>query len=102
MRRTLFAAVVLSLAWTRAFAQESEVDTQHETQEPKEAVPPAALAPLPATALASGMPAAQPKMGDVSMSGYFRGGFGASNQKGRMTCFALANPSGLVSKYRLG
>ena len=36
------------------------------------------------------------------MSGYFRGGFGASSQKGRMTCFSLANPSGLVSKYRLG
>jgi len=36
------------------------------------------------------------------MSGYFRGGFGASNQKGRMTCFQLAIPGGLVAKWRLG
>ena len=43
-------------------------------------------------------PPAKPKFGDLSISGYFRGGFGASNQKGRMTCFALANPAGLVSK----
>jgi maltoporin len=41
-------------------------------------------------------------MGDISVSGYLRGGFGASNQKGRMTCFQLAIPGGLVSKYRLG
>jgi maltoporin len=34
--------------------------------------------------------------------GYFRGGFGASNQKGRMTCFRLALEGGLLSKYRLG
>ncbi len=44
----------------------------------------------------------KPKLGDTKLSGYFRGGFGASNQKGRMTCFALANPAGLVAKYRLG
>ncbi len=104
MRRALTAAVVLSLAWTRAFAQDSETDTEHNIEEPKEAVPPAALAPpvtVPATG-ATAVPGAKPKMGDVSIRGYFRGGFGASNQKGRMTCFALANPSGLVSKYRLG
>jgi maltoporin len=41
-------------------------------------------------------------MGDLSVSGYLRGGFGASNRKGRMTCFQLATPGGLVSKYRLG
>ena len=102
MRRALTAAVVLSLAWTPAFAQESETDTQHNTEEPREAVPPAAVAPPPVTVSAAAVTAAKPRVGDVSLSGYFRGGFGASNQKGRMTCFALANPSGLVSKYRLG
>jgi maltoporin len=47
-------------------------------------------------------PAATPKVGDLSVHGYFRGGFGASNQKGRMTCFKLALEGGLLSKYRLG
>lgn len=58
----------------------------------------AAIAPASPTT----PPVAKPKFGDIAVSGYFRGGFGASNQKGRMTCFALANPAGLVSKYRLG
>ena len=58
----------------------------------------AAIAPASPTT----PPVAKPKFGDLSVSGYLRGGFGASNQKGRMTCFALANPAGLVSKYRLG
>lgn len=102
MRRALTAAVVLSLAWTRAFAQEGNADTEHNTEEPKEAAPPAPVAPAATTRVANPTPTPKPKAGDVSMSGYFRGGFGASNQKGRMTCFALANPSGLVSKYRLG
>ena len=44
----------------------------------------------------------RPQLGDLSVSGYLRGGFGASNRKGRMTCFQLAIPGGLVSKYRLG
>ncbi|HEY4187454.1 MAG TPA: carbohydrate porin [Polyangia bacterium] len=47
-------------------------------------------------------PVVKPKAGDISTHGYLRGGFGASNQKGRMTCFQLAIPGGLVSKYRLG
>ena len=38
----------------------------------------------------------------MTVSGYFRGGFGASSQKGRMTCFQLALPGNLFSKYRLG
>src|SRR5689334_2113324 len=45
---------------------------------------------------------AKPKIGDTTTRGYFRGGFGASNQKGRMTCFQLALEGGLLSKYRLG
>src|SRR5262245_56079251 len=78
--------------------------------EPKPAEPPApvvtpAVTPA-AAAVARGAgavaPAAKPKFGDMSVNGYFRGGFGASDQKGRMTCFALANPAGLISKYRLG
>jgi maltoporin len=46
--------------------------------------------------------APKPKIGDTTTHGYFRGGFGASNQKGRMTCFQLALEGGLLSKYRLG
>ena len=101
---------------TSAFAGEPEdadADTHHNTDEPKEAEQPApviepsaatrppaeaAIAPAPEPA----PPVAKPKFGDISVSGYLRGGFGASNEKGRMTCFALANPAGLVSKYRLG
>jgi len=89
----------------RAFAQEpAAADNQNDTEAPKEAVPPPA-AMIPAAPPPAAVPNAAPakaKVGDVSLSGYFRGGFGASSQKGRMTCFALANPSGLVSKYRLG
>ena len=47
-------------------------------------------------------PAAKPKFGDVTTSGYFRGGIGGSSQNGRQVCFAMPNPAGLVSKYRLG
>jgi maltoporin len=116
----LFAVAVTS---TRASAQEStdddrthdtEADTHHNTEEPKSAEQPAPViepgastATPPAGAVATPpsttvLPAAKPKFGDISVSGYFRGGFGASNQGGRMTCFQLANPSGLFSKYRLG
>ncbi len=100
--------LVLGVPSMRAVAQEpAGDDSEHSTgtEQPTEAAPPAAMPPAP-TAWAGATPnpatATRPKVGDVSMSGYFRGGFGASNQKGRMTCFALANPSGLVSKYRLG
>ena len=93
----------------------TEAEPRHNTEEPKEAEPPAAVLPAepaisPAAAAApiaappaeATPPVARPKFGDISTSGYFRGGFGASSQKGRMTCFALANPQGLVVKYRLG
>src|SRR5438876_6075675 len=89
----------------RAFAEvPADADPQQNTEQPKQAEGPGPLAPAPtvpppdAAALAS---PAKPKFGDMSTSGYFRGGFGASNQKGRMTCFGLANLPG-VSKYRLG
>src|SRR6185295_17874606 len=69
-----------------------------EPQQPAPAVADAAPAPVAETA----EPAAKAKLGDITVSGYLRGGFGASNQKGRMSCFQLAIPGGLVSKYRLG
>jgi maltoporin len=59
-----------------------------------------AFAEPPADAVAA--PPTKPKFGETSVNGYFRGGFGASNQEGRQTCFQLANPQGLLSKYRLG
>src|SRR5499427_8156660 len=90
-----------------AMAQESpEVDAPHNTEEPKQAEQPAPVltpAAAPAAPAAVAVAAApKPRFGDVTTSGYLRAGFGASNQKGRMTCFALANPAGLISKYRLG
>jgi maltoporin len=102
---------------THAFAQEpTNADAEQPTEEQK-AERPAPVAPA-ATVVAPALPApaatvetppavvapsAKPKVGDMSSRGYFRGGFGASvNKKGRMTCFALANPDGLLSKYRLG
>jgi maltoporin len=65
---------------------------------PSAPAPEAVAVPIPSGAAG----AVHPKLGDISVSGYLRGGFGASNQKGRMTCFQLAVPGGLVSKYRLG
>src|SRR3954467_13341859 len=63
----------------------------------------APVAPLPTVPVEpSGAPAAKPKFGDTSTSGYFRGGFGASSQKGGMSCFQLALNGALHSKYRLG
>jgi maltoporin len=81
---------------------DADNDTRHNTEEPKAAEqPPPVLTPAPVVA-APIAPPAGPKFGDLSVTGYFRGGFGASSQKGRMVCFSLANPAGLVSKYRLG
>jgi maltoporin len=99
----LTAFLVLGVLSTPAFAQEPEgADNRNDTEAPKEAVPPPAVIPAEPPAAVNAAPPAKAKVGDVSLSGYFRGGFGASSQKGRMTCFSLANPSGLVSKYRLG
>jgi maltoporin len=90
---------------TRAFAEEStDADAQQPTEEARAnqraPIAPATAVIAPAVSIAA--PTAKPKFGDISASGYFRGGFGASNQKGRMTCFQLAIPGGLLSKYRLG
>jgi maltoporin len=85
---------------------ESDADTRHNTEEPKAAEQPApVLTPAPAVAAPTtetGAPVPKPRFGDLSVTGYFRGGFGASSQKGRMVCFSIPNPAGLISKYRLG
>jgi maltoporin len=108
-------------------APDTQTDPRHNTEQPKEAEHPAPIheatgqseptavqpvAPPPPTTL----PVARPKVGDLSITGYFRGGFGGIVQEsapatasfpaakvgGRMTCFSLTNPAGLVAKYRLG
>ncbi len=137
----LSTVLATSFGATRAVAEEpgaednahdTQADTHHNTEEPKEAEQPSpviepsaatgtpkatAVAPPPAAL----PPPARPKLGDISVSGYFRGGFGAIVQQtlpavgdptttgtpamtvgGRMTCFSLTNPAGLVAKYRLG
>jgi len=113
MRRAIHSLAVagfLLAGWASrdAFAQEAtDNDARHNTEEPKEAEKPVpVLTPTPAPAVVEPAGPAgatpKPKFGDLTTSGYFRGGFGGSNQKGRMTCFSLPNPQGLVSKYRLG
>ena len=91
-----------------AFAEEpkeTDAGSQHSTEEQApadQATPVLKAVPPAASEATAAAPAARPKVGDISTSGYFRGSFGASNQKGRMTCFKLALPGGLFSKYRLG
>jgi maltoporin len=97
-----FLVTALGAGQAQAQAQEpSEADAEHHTEEPKNVEPPAPVAPATAFA-APDAPSARPKVGDLTTHGYFRGGFGASNKKGRMTCFRLALEGGLLSKYRLG
>ena len=105
---------VMGLVSTSAFGQQPadddvDPDARHPSEDSKEAPKPAAVAPVAAAPVAAPVPApeaeaptAKPKLGDTSTSGYFRGGFGGSNQGGRMTCFQLALAGGLLSKYRLG
>src|SRR4051812_30934015 len=100
MRRVLLLMGGLSGLWgvglgsNQAFAAEetTEADTQHNTEEPKEAEKgPPLTKPSSGTAergLSLAAPTGRPKVGDITTSGYFRGGFGASNQKGRQTCFS--------------
>jgi maltoporin len=91
-----------------AFAQgltDAEEDPRQSTEKPQEAEQPTAVLPaepVPPPAAPVVVPPPKPKFGDVAVSGYFRGSFGASNHQGRMTCFSLALPGELRSKYRLG
>jgi maltoporin len=93
---------------TPVFAQgltDAEEDPRQSTEKPKEADEPTAVLPsepVPPPAAPVVVPPPKPKFGDVAVSGYFRGNFGASNHQGRMTCFSLALPGELRSKYRLG
>jgi maltoporin len=93
---------------TAAFAQEpAETDAAPDAAANSDAstakAEPAAAAPAPAPPAAAPVDEApRPKIGDTTTQGYFRGGFGASSQKGRQTCFGLALNGGLRSKYRLG
>jgi maltoporin len=93
---------------TAAFAQEpAETDAAPDAAANSDAstakAQPAAAAPAPAPPAAAPVDEApRPKIGDTTTQGYFRGGFGASSQKGRQTCFQLALKDGLLSKYRLG
>lgn len=113
---SVFFGLLCSFGSTAAFAQgatDDDDDAEPGTSAPKEAeasAPKAAEAPAPAAAEPTPPPPApveaaapaKPKFGDTEITGYLRGSFGASNQKGRMTCFSLALPGGLKSKYRLG
>jgi maltoporin len=107
-RSLWLSLMVIGVASTPAIAQESpevDGDSRHNTEQPKEAEQPVpVLTPAPAVVEqpAGVAEPAKPKFGDLSISGYFRGGFGASNHKGRMTCFKLALPGSMFSKYRLG
>ena len=112
----LLALLASGFVSNHALAQtpsDDDDETEHNTEEPKEAAKaapveeakpaaPVAQAPAPEAQVDATVPAAKPKFGDTTISGYLRGSFGASNQQGRMTCFAIATPGGLVSKYRLG
>jgi maltoporin len=137
----LSAALVTGFGATHAFAQEpaedpvkpdadaasaqgkaeGQVGVAPAEQTEKPSAAPATQPPAPA-AEPEEKPANKPKVGDTTVSGYFRGGFGATVQRtgvattdpmtgetvpaphvgGRMTCFALSDPSGLKFKYRLG
>lgn len=105
---TVLGFLVIASASSHAFAQDdTDTDTADAKPEPAAAPTPApaAEAPAPAAVEHVAPPAEAPpkaKFGDTTTHGYFRGGFGASNQKGRQTCFSLALEGGLLSKYRLG
>src|SRR6478752_3084139 len=119
--RQLYSFGLLALLWTSVVSTHAHAQTppandddeeEHNTEEPKEAEKPAPDAagkatvapalPVPAPVEAAAAPVTKPKFGDLSVSGYLRGGYGASSQKGRMSCFSLALPGALKSKYRLG
>jgi len=92
---------------TAALAQEpagtdAPAEVAPDDEAPAAKAEPAPPAPAPTPAAAPAEEAPRPKIGDTTTQGYFRGGFGASSQKGRQTCFQLALNGGLLSKYRLG
>jgi maltoporin len=107
MRRILQVSGLLLSGFlsTQAVAEEAADADPQPTDEAAPAPAPSPVAPavsiiVPTAPVAA--PVDKPKVGDMTAHGYWRGGFGASNQKGRMTCFQLALTGGLLSKYRLG
>lgn len=112
---TLAGLLLSGFVSSHAFAQASDEEEEASDDAPKAAASkdaeqsttaPAAASVPAAAPVAEPAPAepapARPKFGDTHTRGYFRGGFGASNQKGRQTCFSLALAGGTLSKYRLG
>jgi maltoporin len=107
--RLATSLLIPGLLSSPAFAQEGpDLDAEEEAPAKPAAAEatPAAADKAPAPAATEPAPAApevkKPKVGDTTISGYLRGGFGASSYKGRQTCFSLALPGGMVGKYRLG
>src|SRR6476659_8936712 len=101
---TSFALAALLLS-APAFAQDEppEDDPRHNTTQPKQAEQPVPVLTPAEPPSPSPEVAPKPKFGDLTTSGYLRGSFGASNHKGRMTCFKLRDiPGGMFSKWRLG
>lgn len=114
---TLLGLLLLGVVPRQALAQDADADAEKADDsaaapsEPAASAAPAKAEPAPEQAHAAAAAdtegkalaaAGKPKFGDVSTRGYFRGGFGGSNQKGRQTCFSLALAGGSLSKYRLG
>ena len=113
LRRLLSGLLLTGVLSAPALAADpAGTDDERETSAPKEVDKPVpVLSPAgeaaPAGTTVSPPPTAvggvaRPKVGDVAITGYFRGSFGASSQKGRMVCFMLTHPNGRLSKYRLG
>ncbi len=102
---------VVGFLSTHAFAEEP-TDQQQTAEEPKAEQPAPAPVAAPAAPAAEieapvvapvAAPVVKPKLGDMTVHGYFRGGFGMNgSSKGRQVCFQLALTGGLLSKYRLG
>jgi len=112
-RQSLALSGLLAIGFvsTRALAEEPGLDDEADPRRNTEAPKQAEEQPVPVLSPATPVvppgspivpPAPKPKFGDLTTSGYWRGSFGASNHKGRMTCFKLALPGGMFSKYRLG
>jgi maltoporin len=92
----LSGLLATSFVPTLAFAQEPAND---DTTQPAGNAKPESTVAAPAAA-----PVAKPKVGDTTLHGYLRAGFGMNvRERGRMTCFGLTAINGaLKSKYRLG
>ena len=101
-------------------AHDTQADAHHNTEEPKEAEQPAPILEPRLRPLRAGAPVAAPSAtfhaaspaearrylcdADTSaaVSAPSSGRLNRLTVGGRMTCFSLSNPAGLVAKYRLG